>query len=89
MTNSATKLLASTEAVFISDHSIPRPQVRDGVDIGIEPFEYVYETSPTNERINWVMSHELLHIVASDKPAPRDERWPGSRAMSSRPVFAR
>jgi len=32
--------------------------------IGIEPFEYVYETSPTNERINWVMSHELLHIVA-------------------------
>ena len=43
--------------------------------IGIEPFEYVYETSPTNERINWVMSHELLHIVASDKPAPTDERW--------------
>ena len=43
--------------------------------IGIEPFEYVYETSPTNERINWVMSHELLHIVASDKAAPTDERW--------------
>jgi hypothetical protein len=43
--------------------------------IGIEPFEYVYETSPTNERINWVMSHELLHIVASDKPAPTDQRW--------------
>jgi hypothetical protein len=43
--------------------------------IGIEPFEYVYETSPTNERINWVMSHELLHIVASDKAAPSDERW--------------
>ncbi len=43
--------------------------------IGIEPFEYVYETSPTNERINWVMSHELLHIVASDKPAPADQRW--------------
>ena len=45
------------------------------LNIGIEPFEYVYETSPTNERINWVMSHELLHIVASDKAAPRDERW--------------
>ncbi|MEJ2580037.1 MAG: hypothetical protein P8127_00110 [Acidobacteriota bacterium] len=43
--------------------------------IGIEPFEYVYETSPTNERINWVMSHELLHIIASDKPAPTDQRW--------------
>ena len=40
--------------------------------LGIEPFEYVYETSPTNERINWVMSHELLHVVASDKAAGRD-----------------
>ena len=44
------------------------------LSIGIEPFEYVYETSPTNERINWVMSHELLHIVAMDKPAPADAK---------------
>jgi len=44
------------------------------LSIGIEPFEYVYETSPTNERINWVMSHELLHIVAMDKPSPADEK---------------
>lgn len=43
--------------------------------IGIEPFEYVYETSPTNERINWVMSHELLHVVASDRAAPADRFW--------------
>ena len=40
--------------------------------LGIEPFEYVYETSPTNERINWVMSHELLHVVATDQAAGRD-----------------
>jgi len=40
--------------------------------LGIEPFEYVYETSPTNERINWVMSHELMHIVATDKSAGGD-----------------
>jgi hypothetical protein len=44
------------------------------LNIGIEPFEYVYETSPTNERINWVMSHELLHIVALDQAAPADEK---------------
>jgi hypothetical protein len=44
----------------------------DYLQIGIEPFEYVYETSPTNERINWVMSHELLHVVAADKAAGRD-----------------
>lgn len=40
--------------------------------LGIEPYEQVYETSPTNERLNWVMSHELLHVVASDQAAPRD-----------------
>jgi len=50
------------------------PMPKNYLTIGIEPFEYVYETSPTNERIHWVMSHELLHIVASDKPAPQDER---------------
>jgi hypothetical protein len=43
--------------------------------LGIEPFEYVYETSPTNERINWVMSHELLHVVALDQAAPVDNRF--------------
>jgi hypothetical protein len=42
------------------------------MSIGIEPFEYVYEVSPTNERINWVMSHELLHVLASDQAAPSD-----------------
>ena len=40
--------------------------------LGIEPFEHVYETSPTNERINWVMSHELLHVVASDQASGTD-----------------
>jgi len=40
------------------------------LSLGIEPYEYVYETSPTNERINWVMSHELLHIVAVDEASP-------------------
>ncbi|UCH83706.1 MAG: hypothetical protein JSW50_14850 [Candidatus Latescibacterota bacterium] len=40
--------------------------------LGIEPYEQVYETSPTNERLNWVMSHELLHVVASDQSASSD-----------------
>ena len=48
------------------------PMPLNFVMLGIEPFEYVYETSPTNERINWVMSHELLHVVASDGAAGRD-----------------
>ncbi len=40
--------------------------------LGLEPYEYVYETSPTNERFNWVMNHELAHVVASDKAAGID-----------------
>lgn len=40
--------------------------------IGLEPNNYVYETSPTNERMNWVMNHELAHIVATDKAAGAD-----------------
>src|SRR5512133_1452457 len=37
------------------------------LSIGIEPYDYTYETSPTNERMNWVMNHELVHVVATDK----------------------
>jgi hypothetical protein len=42
------------------------------VTLGIEPFEYVYETCPTNERFNWVISHELFHVVASEKTSHVD-----------------
>lgn len=40
--------------------------------IGIEPFDYVYDTMPANERMNWLMHHELVHVVATDKGAGRD-----------------
>lgn len=42
------------------------------ITLGIEPFEYVYETCPTNERFNWVINHELIHVVASEKSAGVD-----------------
>lgn len=42
------------------------------VTLGIEPFEYVYETCPTNERFNWVMMHELMHVVASENATGAD-----------------
>ncbi len=41
--------------------------------LGIEPFEYVYDTCPTNERMNWVMSHELVHVTASDQATAADK----------------
>jgi len=43
------------------------------ITLGIEPFEYVYETCPTNERFNWVVSHELVHVVVSEKATGMDE----------------
>ena len=43
------------------------------ITLGIEPFEYVYETCPTNERMNWVINHELVHVVASDQADSGDE----------------
>lgn len=45
---------------------------RNGIQVNIAPFSYVYETRPANERINWVMNHELLHIVAGDKASGSD-----------------
>jgi hypothetical protein len=45
------------------------------VSIGIEPFDYVYDTMPANERINWLMHHELVHVVATDKGAGSDRTF--------------
>jgi len=40
--------------------------------MGIAPFHYAYETNPANERINVLMNHELVHIVALDKASKTD-----------------
>jgi hypothetical protein len=40
--------------------------------MGIAPFHYAFETNPANERINVLMNHELVHIVALDMAAPSD-----------------
>jgi len=42
------------------------------ISMGIEPFAYTYDTMPANERMNWLMHHELAHVVATDKAAGRD-----------------
>lgn len=42
------------------------------ISIGIEPFDYVYDTMPANERMNWLMHHELVHVVSTDKAAGAD-----------------
>lgn len=47
----------------------------DFVYISIAPFSYVYETTPANDRMNWIMNHELVHIVASDKETASDNTF--------------
>ncbi|MCH7574963.1 MAG: hypothetical protein IIA59_07535 [Candidatus Marinimicrobia bacterium] len=39
--------------------------------LGMEPMDYVYETQPTNERMNWLINHELVHLVETDNYSAR------------------
>lgn len=40
--------------------------------IGIEPFNLVFETLPSSERMGLMSRHELMHIVMGDETTPRD-----------------
>ncbi len=47
----------------------------DRILVTIAPFSYVFEVVLGNERMNWVMNHELVHILAVDKAANRDKTY--------------
>ncbi len=42
------------------------------ISMNLAPCDYVFETTPANERMNWTMNHELVHIVATDQSAGSD-----------------
>ncbi len=42
------------------------------LNIGVSPFEYTYSVVPSNERMQWLMSHELTHQVMCDKASKTD-----------------
>ena len=42
------------------------------IEMGIEPFNLVFETLPSSERLGLMSRHELMHIVMGDRSAPRD-----------------
>lgn len=46
---------------------------KNHITIAIAPYSYVYETTPSNERMNSTMNHEVVHIVASDKASGADK----------------
>jgi hypothetical protein len=43
------------------------------LNIGVSPFEYTYSVVPSNERMQWLMSHELTHQVMCDKASKSDK----------------
>ena len=48
--------------------SIPNNFVR----IDLSPASYIFESAPANERMNWTMSHELVHIVCTEQSTKSD-----------------
>lgn len=45
------------------------------VSISVAPFEHSFDVIPSNERMQWLMNHELTHIVIADKPSSDDIFW--------------
>jgi hypothetical protein len=42
------------------------------IQMNLAPANYIFETTPANERMNWTMNHELVHIVSADQAAGSD-----------------
>jgi hypothetical protein len=45
---------------------------RNALSVQIAPLSYAFETLPSNERMNAIMNHELVHIVTMDQADNRD-----------------
>ena len=45
---------------------------RNHIVVTIAPYDYSYETTPANERMNSTMNHEMVHIVTMDMAAGSD-----------------
>ncbi len=50
---------------------------RNSMVIHIAPSSFVYETGPSNERINFTMNHEVVHVLALDGPGGADRVYRG------------
>ena len=45
---------------------------RNALTVHIAPLSYAFETIPSNERMNAIMNHELVHVVTMDQAAGHD-----------------
>ncbi len=46
---------------------------RNLISLSIAPYNYIYETSPANERINSTLNHEVVHIITMDEASGSDK----------------
>ena len=53
--------------------AVPRPFVK----IDVAPLSFALETIVANERMNWLMNHELVHVTANDGAAGADRFFRG------------
>jgi len=45
---------------------------RNNMSLSVAPLNFAYETISGNERLNWMMNHELVHVIAQDQAAGSD-----------------
>ena len=50
---------------------------RNSMVVHVAPTNFVYETGPSNERINFVMNHEVVHVLTADMSAGGDRLYRG------------
>jgi len=50
---------------------------RNRVTVDIAPLSFAFETIVANERMNWLMNHELVHVATMDQPGPTDRFFRG------------
>jgi hypothetical protein len=43
--------------------------------LGISPYDYTFSITPSNERFQWLLNHELTHITLGDKANHSDLFW--------------
>ncbi len=73
----------SKVSVFLNDFNdvgnggtmtIPRNMLM----INVAPFDFTFDIMPANERFQWLMNHELTHLVMADKASGSDKFFRGA-----------
>jgi hypothetical protein len=53
------------------------PVPRNGVTVGLAPLSFAYETITANERMNYLLNHELAHVATMDEAAGSERFFRG------------